>query len=93
MWWPGDEISLRFIEALECSRPHRFEVAIKLGENSVKVENAVDVLCEGNKIEFAFSRTLIQSPDELIGQQVTISVSLIHNDYIYYIRLKLILNF
>jgi hypothetical protein len=74
LWWPGDEISLRFTESIECSRPFRFNTSLKLGGTTVPVENTLDLLCEGNKIEVAFGRTLILDPDQFIGKQVAVSV-------------------
>jgi hypothetical protein len=46
-----------------------------MAAQSKTVGSPVDIICNGDTIEVAFSRTLIGAPDELIGREVTLRVT------------------
>ncbi len=75
VWWPGDEISIAFTEDVACERPFAFKTSLAIGSFERPVENAVDVVCDKNKIQLALSRTVIEAPDDLLGRRVTLRVS------------------
>jgi len=78
LWWPGDEISFRFNEELNCDRPLRFKTSVLVdGVATAVVARPVDVICKEEKIEYAFSRALITSDTPLIGKSVTVRVSVV----------------
>lgn len=72
LWWPGDEISVRFTETLRCSRPFAFTTTLLV--NGTAVDNSVDVLCDGNKVEAALARAILDDTT-LLGGDVTLRVS------------------
>jgi hypothetical protein len=75
LWWPGDEISMTFTEDVQCDRPFRFGSSIEVGGVRINITNPVDVICESTKVRFAFSRTLIQMSEALVGKDVTMRIT------------------
>ena len=84
-WWPGDAISVRFMESLDCRTPHSFGMGISMlvcgNENSFCDRGKADLeitpddlflLCTDDTIEVAFKPSPYYAFDDLIGKRVTV---------------------
>eukprot|EP00727_Mastigamoeba_balamuthi_P009739 m51a1_g5388 putative myotubularin isoform x2 (3422) ;mRNA; f:19358-31913 len=80
VYWPGDEISLTFVEQLDCNLafyPVRWTMTVAAGSGAARVlgKEYLQGMCDGakrNVLQFAFSRRV--NLDWLPGTRVTIAV-------------------
>lgn len=78
VWSPGDRIAVRMTENIDCRTPYTFNahVVIKGDDSQVVVDNdEMDLKCEGDTIELAFSMySLLYALPNLLGKQITVFV-------------------
>lgn len=78
LWTPGDKIAVRMTENIDCRTPYTFNahVVIKGDDSQVVVDNdQLDLKCEGDTIEVAFSMySLLYSLPDLLGKEITVFV-------------------
>jgi hypothetical protein len=76
IYFPGDSIAFRFVEPLECARPFSFALqALVEGGATPAISNDVDVICQNDRVEIAFGRTLVASASAVIGKVVTLRLT------------------
>ncbi len=71
---PGDEISVTFHETIQCQKPYRFSVELRLNQvQQVYDESHLVMVCEGRKISIAFRASI---PFRVLnGEYATIAVT------------------
>ena len=69
----GDTIAIELTEAIDCSRPFSFDVTVMLGSRIVVGKDALDIACEGRRLEISLINRF--SASALAGSAVNVVVS------------------